>query len=91
MGKDAANRNDYPSGSPFISGNAVGKPIPTNDWWTAVVKNGQASNLFNHPFTMKTNNSGLVVTYIPKGVIDDIEPVTVGVTGMAATKTTVSD
>ena len=40
---------------------------------------------------MKTNNTGLVVTYIPSGVIDDIEPVTVGVTGMAATKTTVSD
>lgn len=90
-GTDQAGRNLIPSGTPFVSGNASGKPVPTSDWWTALVKNGQASNLFNHPFTMKTKNSGLVVTYIPSGVIDDQEPVTVGVTGMSATKATVSD
>ncbi len=90
-GTDAAGRNAVPSGTPQLSGNAFGKPVPTSDWWTALVKNGQASNLFNYPFTMKTNNSGLVVTYIPWGVIDDIEPVTVGVSGMAASKTTVAD
>jgi endoglucanase Acf2 len=90
-GTDVAGRNSYPSGSPQVSGNALGKPAPTSDWWSTLIKNGQASNLFNYPFTMKTNNSGLIVTYIPWGVIDDIEPVTVGVTGMAASKTTVSD
>ena len=90
-GTDVMGRNAIPSGTPQVSGNAIGKPAPTSDWWSALIKNGQASNLFNYPFTMKTNNSGLVVTYIPSGVIDDIEPVTVGVTGMAATKTTVSD
>ena len=90
-GTDAAGRNAIPSGAPQVSGNAVGKPVPTSDWWSALVKNGQASNLFNYPFTMKTNNAGLIVTYIPWGVIDDIEPVTVGVSGMAATKTTVAD
>ena len=90
-GTDAAGRNAYPSGTPQVSGNASGKPVPTSDWWSALIKNGQASNLFNYPFTMKTTNSGLVVTYIPWGVIDDIVPVTVGVTGMSAAKTTVSD
>jgi endo-1,3(4)-beta-glucanase len=90
-GTDVMGRNEFPSGTPQVSGNAVGKPAPTSDWWSALIKNGQASNLFNYPFAMKTNNSGLVVTYIPSGVIDDIEPVTVGVTGMTATKTTVSD
>lgn len=90
-GTDAAGRNSFPSGTPQISGNAIGKPVPTSDWWSALVKNGTASNLFNYPFTMKTTNNGLVVTYIPFGVIDDIEPVTVGVSSMAATKTTVSD
>ncbi len=90
-GVDAAGRNAYPSGTPQVSGNAVGKPIPTSDWWTALIKNGQASNLFTMPYTLKTKNSGLVVTYIPRGVIDDIEPVTMGVSGMTATRTTVSD
>jgi len=90
-GTDAAGRNAFPSGTPYLSGNALGKPVPTSDWWSALVKNGVASNLFNYPFTMKTTNNGLVVTYIPFGVIDDLEPFTVGVTGMTATKTTVSD
>jgi endoglucanase Acf2 len=90
-GADAAGRNAFPSGTPFLSGNAVGKPVPTSDWWSALVKNGEASNLFNYPYTMKTKNSGLVVTYIPFGVIDDQEPFTVGVSGMAASKTKVSD
>jgi endoglucanase Acf2 len=89
-GTDAAGRNAYPSGTPQFSGSAVGKPVPTNDWWSALVKNGTASNLFNYPFTMKTTNNGLVVTYIPNGVIDDQSPVEVGVAGLAATKTTVS-
>jgi endo-1,3(4)-beta-glucanase len=90
-GVDGAGRNAFPSGTLFVSVIAVGKHIPTRDWWSALVKNGTASNLFNYPFTMKTKTTGLVVTYIPFGVIDDIEPVTIGVTGMAATKTTVSD
>ena len=90
-GTDSAGRNAIPPGAPQLSGNAIGKPTPTSDWWTALVKNGQASNLFTMPFTLKTTNNGLVVTYIPKGVIDDILPVTVGVTGLATTKTTVSD
>jgi endoglucanase Acf2 len=90
-GKDSAGRNNYPSGTPYLSGNAVGKPVPTSDWWSALVKNGTASNLFNYPYTMKTTNNGLVVSYIPSGVIDDLLPVVVGVTGMTATNTTVSD
>lgn len=90
-GVDAAGRNAFPSGTPCLSGNAVGKPVPTSDWWSALVKNGTASNLFNYPFTMKTTGSGLVVSYIPNGVIDDLTPFLVGVTGLNATKTNVSD
>ena len=89
-GVDGAGRNTYPSGSPYLSGSALGKPVPTNDWWSALIKNGQASNLFNYPFTMKTTNQGLIVTYIPFGPIDDIIPFVAGVTGMAASNTTVS-
>ncbi|MBE0637434.1 MAG: T9SS type A sorting domain-containing protein [Bacteroidales bacterium] len=90
-GVDPAGRNTYPSGTPHLSGNAVGKPVPTNDWWSAVAKTGQASNLFNYPFTMKTTPQGLLVTYIPFGPIDDIQPVIVGVSGLSATTTKVSD
>lgn len=90
-GVDAAGRNLYPSGTPLLSGNALGKPVPTNDWWSQLIKSGQASNLFTYPYTLKTIGSGLVVSYIPNGVIDDLLPVTVGVSGMSASGTTVSD
>jgi endoglucanase Acf2 len=90
-GVDVAGRNAYPSGTPFLSGNAAGKPVPTSDWWSALVKNGTASNLFNYPFTMKTTTTGLVVSYIPTGVIDDLTPFLVGVAGLSTSTTSVSD
>lgn len=90
-GVDEAGRNSYPQGEPRISGNAVGKPIPTNDWWSAKLNNDHVSNLFSYPITMKTNSAGLVMTYIPWGVVDDYDPITVGVSSLAAAKATVSD
>ncbi|WP_406684703.1 glycosyl hydrolase [Seonamhaeicola sp. MEBiC1930] len=90
-GTDAAGRNGFPSGTPQLSGTALGKPVPTNDWWSKLVKEDHAGNLFNYPMTMKTINNGLVVTYIPWGVIDDIQPIIVGVQGLNANQTTVSD
>ena len=90
-GLDEAGRNTYPSGTPFTIGVAATKPAPTNDWWSAKIKNSHADNLFNYPFTLKTVNEGLVVTYIPWGVIDDILPVIVGVTGLNAQEAKVSD
>lgn len=90
-GVDAANRNTYPSGTPYVTGNAAGKPIPTNDWWSHKVKNGHSDNLFNYPYTLKTVNAGLISTYIPWGVIGDNEAIIVGVEGLNATAATVSD
>ncbi|MCT4624643.1 MAG: glycosyl hydrolase, partial [Schleiferiaceae bacterium] len=90
-GVDAAGRNGYPSGTPFTIGTAATKPVPTNDWWSHKVKNSHSDNLFNYPFTMKSKNEGLVVTYIPWGVIDNIEPVIVGVSNLNATAANVSD
>ncbi len=90
-GVDKAGRNSYPSGTPYLSGNALGKPVPTSDWWSTLVKSGNASNLFNYPYTMKTLSEGLVVSYIPKGVIDDLIPFTVGVSGLNVPNVTVSD
>ncbi|MFC2080494.1 glycosyl hydrolase, partial [Bacteroidota bacterium] len=90
-GVDVAGRNTYPSGTPQISGTALGKPVPTNDWWSALIKNNHAGNLFNYPMALKTTNPGLVVSYIPWGVYDDQEPIIVGVSGLNATKATVAD
>ncbi|MEL7533111.1 MAG: glycosyl hydrolase, partial [Bacteroidota bacterium] len=90
-GVDAAGRNSFPSGNPYLTGNAAGKPVPTNDWWSAKVKNPHADNLFNYPYTLKTVNDGLVVSYIPWGVIDNILPVIVGVSGLNASAANISD
>lgn len=98
-GTDSAGRNGFPSGSPQLSGNAVGKPVPTNDWWSSLVKENHAGNLFNYPLAMRTVNQGLVVSYIvptstPNGSsqpLDDSLPITVGVTGLNASQSTVSD
>ena len=90
-GTDAAGRNGFPSGAPQLSGNAIGKPVPTNDWWSKLVKENHADNLFNYPMTLKTTNNGLIVTYIPWGVIGDSAPIEVKLTGLATTQTTVSD
>ena len=90
-GTDSAGRNGYPSGIPQLSGNAIGKPVPTNDWWSKLVKENHADNLFNYPMTLKTTNEGLIVTHIPWGVIGDSSPIKVGLSGLNTTKTTVSD
>lgn len=90
-GTDSAGRNGYPSESPQLSGNAIGKPVPTNDWWSSLVKEDHVSNLFTYPMTLKTTNTGLVVTYIPWGVIGDSAPMKIGLKGLNASKATVSD
>jgi endo-1,3(4)-beta-glucanase len=90
-GTDSAGRNEYPSGTPQLSGNALNKPVPTNDWWSKLVKENHADNLFNYPMTLKTTNDGLIVTHIPWGVIGDSSPIEVGLAGLNVTKTTVSD
>ena len=98
-GTDSAGRNSFPSGSPHLSGNAIGKPVPTNDWWSSLVKENHANNLFNYPLAMRTVNQGLVVSYIvptstPNGSsqpIDDALPMSIGVSGLNASQATVSD
>ena len=90
-GADEAGRNNVPSGSPQLSGNAVGKPVPTNDWWSSLVKENHASNLFNYPLTLSTLNNGLIMTYIPWGVIGDNAPIEIGLIGLNTSRVTVSD
>ncbi|MBT8254614.1 MAG: carbohydrate-binding protein, partial [Bacteroidia bacterium] len=77
--------------SPQLSGNAIGKPVPTNDWWSRLIKEDHADNLFNYPMTLKTTNQGLIVTYIPWGPIGDSAPIEVGLSGLNTSLATVSD
>lgn len=65
---DAAGRNGYPSGTPYVTGAAANKAVPTNEWWSHKVKNAQSSNLFNYPFTLETKSNGLVATHIPSAL-----------------------
>ena len=90
-GTDDAGRNGFPSGSPQMSGSALGKPIPTNDWWSKLIKEDHTDNMFNYPLALKTVNQGLVVSYIPWGVYGDLQAVLVGTQGLNASKATVSD
>lgn len=90
-GVDEAGRNEFPSGSPQLSGSVADKPVPTNDWWSKLIKENHADNLFNYPMTLKTINQGLIVTYIPWGVIGDSAPIEVRLAGLNTSKTTVSD
>lgn len=68
-GTDEAGRNGFPSTAPLVSGVAATKPIPTNDWWSSLLKNDVfggsnafAENLFSYPIAMQTTNTGLVVS-----------------------------
>ncbi len=90
-GVDEAGRNGYPSGEPQTTGPAANKHIPTNDWWSSVIKNDHANNLFNYPLALKTTSQGLVVSYIPWGVYDDQEPIVVGLSGLSTPKAKVYD
>jgi len=90
-GVDEAGRNSYPSGEPQVSGPAANKHIPTNDWWSSIIKNNHVSNLFNYPMSLKTTNQGLVVSYIPWGVYDDQEPIIIGLSGLNANYASVYD
>ncbi|PZR20136.1 MAG: endo-1,3(4)-beta-glucanase [Flavobacterium psychrophilum] len=98
-GTDSAGRNTFPSGSPQISGNAVGRPVPTNDWWSLLLKQDHVANLFNYPLAMRTINEGLVVSYVvpvsgangSSEPLDASYPITVGVNGLNASQATVAD
>ncbi len=91
-GTDEAGRNGFPAGSPQLTGNALGKPVPTNDWWSKVLIENHADNLYNYPMAMTTINAGLTVNYIPFGVIGgSLQPIEVGVTGLDASQAKVAD
>ena len=90
-GLDAAGRNGVPPGSPQLSGAAVGRPVPTNDWWSKLLIEDHAGNLFNYPFAMGTLSYGLDIGKVTGEPRDPFDTIVVGVSGLAATRATVDD
>ncbi|UKI25163.1 MAG: hypothetical protein L6U61_00350 [Bacteroidales bacterium] len=90
-GYDQAGRNKVPAGTPQLSGDAVGHPVPTNDWWSNVLYKDQSENIFAYPMGMRTRADGLTLAYIPKGAMVDFSPVHISVGNITSAKTTVSD
>lgn len=91
-GKDAANRNAYPSSNPYVSGKAAQHPVPTNDWWSNEVANPHAQAIFNYPLALRSLGEGLTIINNLQGqAITADRPLTVGLEGLAAPETTVCD
>ena len=90
-GVDEAGRNSFPSGVPQVSGPAFNKKVPTNDWWSNVINNNHANNLFNYPMALKKINQVLVLSYIPWEVYNDQEPIVIGVSDLNARQANVFD
>ncbi|MHA7056919.1 glycosyl hydrolase [Aquimarina sp. M1] len=99
-GVDAAGRNSYPSGTPWLSGVAASKPVPTNDWWSDMIKTDHGSKAFNYPLSFRSIDTGLNINYtIPLGSgpsdyrqpMSDVQAIVVGTEGLNASNSTVSD
>jgi endo-1,3(4)-beta-glucanase len=98
-GTDAAGRNALPPGTPNLSGNAAGKPVPTNDWWSNFLTSNFGGNCFNYPLNYQSKTSGLVINNTVPGAakreyrqpISDVHAIVAGTSGLAASKASVND
>ncbi len=90
-GHDEAGRNHYPGGTPQLSGNAVGKPVPSNDWWSKLLNTDHVNNLFNYPLSMGTLTSGLDIGQVWRAPRDPFDSIVVGVVGLNSTQATIDD
>jgi endoglucanase Acf2 len=99
-GTDEAGRNTFPGGTPQLSGVAATKPVPTNDWWSNLIKEDHGGQAFNYPLSFRSVPEGLVINYtIPQSSssteyrqpMSDVKAIVVGVDGLNAARSTASD
>ena len=91
-GVDAANRNGYPAGNPMLSGNALLRPAPTNEWYSSELIKPHADHIFNYPLSLPPTDKGLaMINAIPGGATPADRPITIGVDGVECANTMVSD
>ena len=91
-GVDEANRNKVPAGMPRLSGEAAGKPVPTNDWWSNLLYSDLSANVFNYTTGLRMFNDGVSLSYTPIGQAMSVEAaMKIGLEGLSVSGTTVSD
>ena len=99
-GTDGSGRNTFPGGTPQLSGEAATKPVPTNDWWSNLIKEDHGGQAFNYPLSFRSVPEGLVTNYtIPLSAssteyrqpMSDVKAVVIGVDGLSASRSTASD
>ena len=72
-GVDKAGRNTYPSAEPMLTGNAAGRPVPTNDWWSPKLTVAAPNNMFNYPLGVCTLNNGFDLQKTMQGQAQSVE------------------
>ncbi|MCK8521298.1 glycosyl hydrolase [Aquimarina sp. D1M17] len=99
-GVDIAGRNGFPSGTPWVSGEAASKPIPTNDWWSDMIKTDHGGKAFNYPLSFRSLAEGLNINYtIPlvsnaieyRQPMSDVKSIVIGTENLGEPNSTVSD
>ena len=91
-GTDSAGRNGYISVSPAVSGEAAGRPVPTNDWWSSELVKPHGDTMFNYPLAFRPQDDGLVIikNMTMQGLNMGDTPLKIGLEGLNCTATTVS-
>lgn len=85
-GTDKAGRNAVPQDCSYLTGNAAGRPIPTNDWWSPKLLSASPNNMFNYPIGIKTLSSGLDMQLTMQGQATAADvAMLVGLQGLNAT------
>lgn len=87
---DAGNR--LLTTKPYVTGKAAERPIPTNDWWTSELVNAHGGNIFNYPMGIVPVDAGLTIIrpFLNEAMTAE-RPFTIGVDGISASETYVSD
>lgn len=92
-GTDEAGRNGFINSAAQVSGKAVGRPVPTNDWWSNELVSNHGNSMFNYPLGIRTQDDGvaLIRNAAQQAIMHGDGPLVVGLKGMSVPVTKVSD
>lgn len=92
-GTDKAGRNGYIAAAPLLSGKALGKPVPTNDWWSNELVSSHGQSMFNYPLGLRPQDNGLAIirNMFHQATMQGSGPLEIGLAGLQCPVTTVSD
>ncbi len=92
-GTDRAGRNGYIAAAPQLSGKALGRPVPTNDWWSNELVSNHGNSMFNYPLGLRTQDNGLAIirNMFHQATMQGAGPLEIGLDGLSCPQTTVCD